>query len=678
MVSLPTVRRPDDDPATGDSPSVPVGAAPANQILRDPAAVTGLLTALVESSDDAIVAKDLDGTIRAWNPAAERIFGYREDEAVGRSILLVIPAERHHEEATILATLRRGDRIDHFETERVRKDGRRIVISASISPIRDAAGGIIGIAKIARDITSARQAEVAQTTLAAIVELSDDAIIGKRLDGTIVAWNAAAERMFGYTADEIVGRSILTLLPLARHPEEKRLMAALRNGDRIGHFETERLAKDGTLIPVSLSVSPIKDATGKIVGAAKIARDISIRRGLQRERDDVLARERAARAEAEAANRSKDAFLATVSHELRTPLSPILAWARMIGDGRIGPDRVARGITAIERSGRALAQLIDDLLDVSRIIAGKMRIEVRPTDLAAVVHAAVDVVRPAAEAKEIEIELQVDATASRVNGDPDRLQQVVWNLISNAIKFSPRGGRVTVGVHEEGGIVAIRVHDTGQGFAPQFQAHLFDRFRQADESITRQHGGLGLGLAIVRHIVELHGGTVRGESPGEQQGATFTVTLPRKPAAVTAAGKDARVPGSSPTEEPRLAGARVLVVDDDPDSNEAVSTMLAIHGAAIRVASSAREALDVLKQWKPDLVVTDIGMPEQDGLSLLQAMRREPELARIPAIALTAYATREDRLRILGAGFLLHLAKPVDADELVASAATVMATFAKR
>ncbi len=672
------MRTTDDDTAAHDRPPAVEPANPG--LLRDPVAVAALLAALVDSSDDAIVAKDLNGIILSWNPAAERIFGYRADEVVGQSITIVIPPERRHEEDTILRTLRGGDRIDHFETERMRKDGRRIVISASISPIRDPAGVIIGIAKIARDITAARQAQVAQATLAAIVESSDDAIIGKRLDGTIVAWNASAEQMFGYTADEIVGRSILTLLPTARHHEEDRIMAALRSGEPIEHFETERLAKDGRLIPVSLSVSPIKDANGAIIGAAKIARDISIRRGLQRERDAVLARERRARAEAEAANRSKDAFLATVSHELRTPLSPILAWARMIGDGKIGPERVARGIAAIERSGRALAQLIDDLLDVSRIIAGKMRIDVRPTDLASVVHAAVDVVRPAAEAKEIELHLEVTPSATRVSGDPDRLQQVVWNLISNAIKFSPRGGRVTVAVRDEGAAVAIVVHDTGQGFAPEFQAHLFDRFRQADESITRQHGGLGLGLAIVRHIVELHGGAVRGESPGEQRGATFTVTLPRKAdASGLAEGKDARLLlGSSLVEAPRLAGTRVLVVDDDPDSNEVVSTILAVHGAAIRVASSAREALDVLKQWKPDIVVTDIGMPEEDGHSLLQAMRREPTLARIPAIALTAYATRDDRLRILGAGFILHLAKPVDAEELVASAATVVSTIGKR
>jgi PAS domain S-box-containing protein len=681
---VPTTKNEPSESRRGESAAVPV-APPASlkpaprELLRDPAAASALLAALVESSDDAIVAKDLNGTILAWNPAAERIFGWRAEEVVGVSILVVIPEERRHEEDTILATMRRGERIQHFETERVRKDGRRITVSVSISPIRDAGGAVIGVAKIARDITATRQAQTAQATLAAIVESSDDAIIGKTLEGVIVAWNEGASRMFGYAAEEIIGRSILTLLPPERHPEEARILGAIRRGERIDHFETERVAKDGRVIPVSLAVSPIKDANGVTVGAAKIARDISMRRGLERERDVVLERERAARAEAEAANRAKDAFLATISHELRTPLSPILAWSRMIREGALGPDKVARGIAAIERSGHALTQLINDLLDVSRIITGKLRIDVRPIDLGAVVHAAVEVVRPAADAKDIHLIAAVDPDAGRIVGDADRLQQVVWNLVSNAIKFTPPGGRVTVRVLDEGARVCIVVEDTGQGFPPEFTPHLFDRFRQADNSITRQHGGLGLGLAIVRHIVELHGGTVRGESPGLNQGATFTAVLPRKAAPPTEDGGDATDPSAAPTEHSaRLAGTRVLVVDDEPDSNDVVSTILTVHGADVRVASSVPQALEVLKSWKPDVVITDIGMPDHDGLSLLSSMRSDRNLARIPALALTAYATREDRLRILGAGFLMHLAKPIAGDELVASVLSVMTTLGKR
>jgi CheY-like chemotaxis protein len=317
---------------------------------------------------------------------------------------------------------------------------------------------------------------------------------------------------------------------------------------------------------------------------------------------------------------------------------------------------------------------------VSRIITGKMRIDVQPIDLGAVVNAAVEVVRPAADAKDIHLVATVDPRAVRVAGDADRLQQVVWNLVSNAIKFTPREGRVTVRVHDEGARVCIVVEDTGQGFRREFQPHLFDRFQQQDSSITRQHGGLGLGLAIVRHIVELHGGTVRGESAGEGQGATFTVVLPRRAAMSSVPdGGDLDVPSAATTaDKSRLAGSRVLIVDDEPDSNDVVSTILSVHGADVRVASSVAQALEVLKSWRPHVVISDIGMPDHDGMSLLASMRRDPTLARIPAIALTAYATREDRVRILGAGFLMHLAKPIAGDELVASIVSVMTTLGKR
>jgi len=670
---------PTDPSAARDGADATRPPPPASPFLRD-----ALLAALVDSSDEAVIAKDLDGTILSWNASAERMLGYRADEMLGRSALVFIPEERHHEEHEQLAVLRRGDRIEHFETQRIRKDGRRIDVSVSVSPIRDDAGTIVAVAKVIRDITGARIAQTLQSTLAAIVESSDDAIIGKTLDGVIMAWNASATRIFGWEALEIVGKSILTLLPPERHPEEATILATLRDGGRIEHFETERVHKDGHRLWVSLSVSPIKDASGRIVGAAKIARDITLRRTLEHEREDMLARERAARSEAEAANRSKDAFLATVSHELRTPLSPIIAWARMLGDGVLSPEKSAKAIATIDRSARALAQLIDDLLDVSRIIAGKMRIEVRPTDLGAVIQSALEVIRPAADAKGIRVQPLLDTETGVILGDPDRLQQVVWNLLSNAVKFTPRGGRVQVILERVNSHVEIAVSDTGQGFDPSFHPHLFDRFRQADGSVTRTHGGLGLGLAIVRHIVELHGGTVHAESPGTDRGATFTVKLPRGIFQRSAGEAERRHPTAAaplpqpPVDPSRLAGVRVFVVDDEPDSNEVVSTILAAYGAEVRVAAGVAQALDGLRAWVPDLVITDIGMPNRDGYALLAAMRRDPKLERVPAIALTAYATRDDRLRILGAGFQLHLTKPIDAEELVASVANVTTTFGKR
>ena len=641
---------------------------------RDPQAIRAMLAAIVESSEDAIVAKDLEGTILAWNRAAERTFGYTEAEVLGLPITILLPEERLTEEDLILATLRRGERIEHFETERVRKDGKRIHVSLSISPIHDAAGTVVGIAKIARDISFARQAQTAQATLAAIVASSDDAIVGKTLDGVIRTWNAAAERIFGYAPDEIIGKSITTLLPIERLAEEETIVATLLRGERIEHFETERIRKDGRRIQVSLSVSPIRDARGTIVGAAKIARDVTLRRALERERDDLLARERSARAEAEALNRAKDAFLATISHELRTPLSPILTWTQLLRHGRLDAEKSDRALAAIERSARSQTQLIDDLLDVSRIVSGKLRIQVRPIDLVAVIHAAVEVVRPAAEARRIDLHLALDARAGAFVGDPERLQQVVWNLLSNAVKFTPESGAVDISLRADVRAVEIAVRDTGQGFDPSFRPYIFERFRQAEGGTTRQHGGLGLGLAIVRHLVELHGGTVEAESDGEGRGATFTVRLPIR-APVRAAGEALRLPESALLDGgdyPALNGVRLLVVDDERDSTDVVATLLESLGAEVQTASGAAEALERMGLWKPDLVVTDIGMPGTDGYALLAAMqRREARLGRIPVIALTAFATRDDHVRILAAGFQLHVTKPIDPMELVNAIANV-------
>ena len=377
-----------------------------------------------------------------------------------------------------------------------------------------------------------------------------------------------------------------------------------------------------------------------------------------------------ARAAAEAASRAKDAFLATVSHELRTPLSPILAWSRMLRQGTLGEEKARRALEAIERCARSQAQLVEDLLDVSRIITGKLRLDVRPVPLAPVVQAAVEVVRPAAEAKGLELQVVLDAEFGTVTGDPERLKQVVWNLASNAVKFTPTGGQVEVRLARVDGRVEIRVSDTGQGIPPDFLPQIFQRFEQADSTSTRAHGGLGLGLAIVRHIVELHGGTVHAESPGEGQGAVFTVALPLA-VAQTAGEVERRPPkrsapasqhGSAP-----LDGLRVLVVDDEPDNNEVVGTLLSSCGAEVRLAGSARQAVEMLGRWKPDVLVTDIAMPDQDGCDLLATIRsQEGEPAEILAVALTAYASKEDRIRLLSAGFQAYVAKPVDATELTA------------
>jgi signal transduction histidine kinase/ActR/RegA family two-component response regulator len=406
------------------------------------------------------------------------------------------------------------------------------------------------------------------------------------------------------------------------------------------------------------------------------------RRNVERERVELLKREQSARAEAEEANRLKDEFLATLSHELRTPLTSILGWARLLQTNNFDESAVTRALEIIERNARAQNQLIDDLLDTSRIITGKLRLDVRSVDLASVITAATDSVRPAAEAKEIHLQMLLDPQAGPVSGDPDRLQQVVWNLVSNAIKFTPKKGRVQVRLERVDSHVEIIVADTGNGIAPEFLPHVFDRFRQADQATTRVHGGLGLGLSIVRQLVELHGGSVGVESKGEGQGTTFTVSLPLLPMRVEPASNLLRVHPTARSGAvalacpPELDGLRVLVVDDEPDTRELLLAVLISCGAEVVPAASAGEALDRIVQEQFDVLITDIGMPEEDGYSLIEQVRRLPadRGGAVPAAALTAYARTEDKVRALRSGFQIHIAKPVEPDELVA----VVANLAKR
>jgi PAS domain S-box-containing protein len=385
--------------------------------------------------------------------------------------------------------------------------------------------------------------------------------------------------------------------------------------------------------------------------------------------------------EAREANRLKDEFLATVSHELRTPLTAILGWAHMLRTGQFDGKSTASAFETIERNARAQAQLIEDLLDVSRIITGKLRIDVRPVDPNSFIEAAVEAVRPAAEAKGVRLQKVMDTGLATVSGDPVRLQQVVWNLLSNAIKFTPRGGRVQLRLERINSHVEIAVSDTGAGIAPDFLPHVFDRFRQADQKITRQHSGLGLGLAIVRHLVELHGGSVRAESRGEGYGSTFTVLLPAAPVYTPEASEERVHPAARETLPAfgcpdRLDGLRVLVVDDEQDTREMLKAGLGHCGAEVTTAGSAAEAFAELQKSPPDVLISDIGMPDEDGYALMRKVRELPAAqgGKVPAIALTAYARTEDRLQALRAGYQMHVTKPVELTELAA----VVASLAKR
>ena len=424
--------------------------------------------------------------------------------------------------------------------------------------------------------------------------------------------------------------------------------------------------------------------------AERTAADLRAAAEELRRRDDerlrLLAAEREARADAEAANRSKDEFLATLSHELRTPLNAILGWAQLLRMGVLPADEAAQGMETIERNAKSQAQLVDDLLDLSRIISGKLRVELRPVDLVAVVEGALDSVRPAAEAKGISVIPVLDAHAGPVAGDAGRLQQVAWNLLSNAIKFTPRGGRVDVWLRSSGPDAELTVSDNGAGISPGFLPHVFDRLRQGDGSTTRHHGGLGLGLAIVRHLVELHGGTVSADSHGEGRGSTFTIRLPRAaPAHVEAAegtgpggGDHAShdTPRASARKEMRIVeGVKVLVVDDEPDARQVIRIGLEQRGATVQTAASVEEALAALvRLGPPDVLLCDIGMPGEDGYSLIRRLRQfgDAEGGNVPAVALTAYARAEDRDRALAAGFQAHVPKPVEPARLAEAVAVVL------
>jgi PAS domain S-box-containing protein len=988
------------------------------------------LSTIIESADDAVITKTLEGVITSWNKGAERIFGYTAEEAVGHPVTMLIPEDHPDEEPSILARLRRGERIEHYETVRVRKDGTLVDISLTVSPIRGPDGRIIGASKIARDITERRRAEMAlRLSERELSDFFENAVVGLHwvgADGTILRANRAEMEMLGYAPEEYLGHHIAEFhadrgvisdilrrlqagevlreyparlrckdgsikhvlidssvrweggefvhtrcftrdvterkeadrelmerarlsalgadvglaltqrdaLPemlnacaeamvhhldaafarvwtlneeeqvlelrasaglythldgphsrvpvgkykigliaeeraphltndvphdprvsdhewaeregmvafagyplvvadrlvgvmalFARQPlteatlqamssvangialgiERKRAEEELREqaeiietvnrvgqtvaaeldqhklvqavtdaateitGARFGsffynvldergesymlytlsgvprsafaHFPMPRntdifaptFKGEGTvLIPdvkkdprygknspyygmpeghlpvVSYLAVPVVSRSGEVLGglffghpeegvfterAARIVEGLAAQAAVAMDNARLFDAAQRARAEAEQvaaekerlyheareSNRLKDEFLATVSHELRTPLTAILGWSHMLRTGQFAGGDAAKALETIERNARSQAQLIDDLLDVSRIITGKLRIDVRPVDPNSFIESAIEAVRPAAEAKGVRVQRIMDTGVVSVTGDPVRLQQVIWNLLSNAIKFTPRGGRVLVRMERVNSHVEITVSDTGAGISPEFLPHVFDRFRQADQRTTRQHGGMGLGLAIVRHLVELHGGTVRAESEGEGQGATFTVLLPVAPV-YQAEASGARVHPAARDTMPsfdcadRLDGLRVLVVDDEPDTRELLKAGLGQCGAEVTEAGSAAEALAAISTDAPDLLISDIGMPDEDGYDLIRRVRElsAESGGKVPAIALTAYARTEDRLQALRAGYQMHVTKPVEMAELVAVAASLV------
>jgi PAS domain S-box-containing protein len=817
------------------------------------------LAAIVESSDDAIITKTLESIITSWNRGAERIFGYRAEEAIGQSILMLIPADRQAEEERILSRLKAGQRIEHYETVRRRKDGTLLDISLTISPLKDASGRIIGASKIARDITERKHAEqVIQDRSERLNLALDAAQLGDwEWDATtdVVTFSERAAEIFGipsgphmtwtqmrellheedqerarlavekaiversdydieYRLIQPSGRQIWVaakgrasynqqgqargiigiVQDITERKQERAQLEAEREAletinhvgqmlsaeldldklvqaltdaateitgahfgsffynvldkqggaymlytlsgvprEHFSHFPMPRATDlfgptfrgegvvriadvkqdprygknspyygmpEGHLPVTSYLAVPVVSRSGEVIGGLffghpapevfterheRIVAGLAGQAAIAMDNARLYESTRRAREEAETANRLKDEFLATVSHELRTPLNAIFGWARMLRSGKLDAASIAHAVETIERNAKAQEQIIEDILDVSRIITGKIRLDVSPVEIAPVIEAAVDSLRPTAEARGVRFQTVLDTNSNLVLGDAGRLQQIVWNLLSNAIKFTPKGGRIQVSLERINSHIEIHVSDTGQGINKEFLPYVFERFRQADNSTTRKYGGLGLGLAIVRHLVELHGGSVSADSPGEGLGAIFTIRLPL--AVVREGGNQLNQPyasrfhqaiaGDVPLEfRGELEGVRVLVVDDEVDARDLLTIILEQCGAEVRAEGSTTQALAALKQWRPDVLVSDIGMPGRDGYELIQEVRSldASQGGDTPAIALTAYARSEDRLKALRSGFQTHVAKPVEPTELAATIAGLVRT----
>jgi PAS domain S-box-containing protein len=504
-----------------------------------------------------------------------------------------------------------------------------------------------------------------QTTLMSI----GDGVIAVDVEERVRSINPVAAALTGWPEEEAVGRpvtEVFNILSEDRTPvEDAPVTKAIREGVFTGNIRFILVTKTGLEVVVEDGAAPIRDQQGQITGAVVVFRDIRERQRHEQEREESLGRERAMRAEAERLSQLKDEFLATLSHELRTPLNAISGWSHLLLTAKLDGEASARALETIRRNVRAQAQIVDDLLDASAIIAGKLRLEMQDVDADDGLRGALESVRPAAEARGIQLVYLPTASPAVVKADPARLQQIAWNLLSNAIKFTDVGGSVTLRLGREGGQVVISVSDTGCGIAPEFLPHVFDRFSQADGSIKRAHSGLGLGLALVRHLTEMQGGMVEAESAGEGRGATFTVRLPA--ASPRAAESDASYPGL--LRHTVLAAVEVLLVDDDVEACQLFETILGQYGAQVTCLTSGKEALERLESERPDLLIFDIAMPELDGYELMSQLRARG--VKTPAIALTAHARLEERMRALAAGFQMHISKPVEPRELVMAAASL-------
>jgi PAS domain S-box-containing protein len=629
------------------------------------------LAAIVESSEDAVISKNLDGIIETWNKAAERVFGYTAEEVVGKSITILIPSDRVDEESTILGRIRQGERIEHFETSRRHKDGTLFNVSLTISPIKNEQGQVIGASKIVRDITENKKAEEQlKRALAfdeAVMSSMGEGLYTVDSEGRVTFMNPAAQRLFGWTLQELIGNKMHAATHHTRRDgspflaEDCAGLRVLREGITLSEFEDVFIRKDGTFFDVVYSSSPLRDESGAITGLAVVFRDTSEHKLAEKERASLLAREQQARADAEEANRLKDEFLATLSHELRNPLNVVIGYAEILRRSNESQSHafVVKAADTIRRNALAQAQLVSDLLDLSRLQMGKVSLNLQPVSLSTIITDAVETVRTEAKAKRISLNIDIDPEILVIEGDPVRLGQIAWNLLNNAVKFTCVDGAVKITLTRDGDDARLVVEDDGQGVSPEFLPHVFEIFRQADASSARRQGGMGIGLALVKQLAELHDGRVSAESKGVGTGARFSVWIPLyKPGVSGLASERTGATGA-------LRKKFILVVDDSPETTEMLGKLLQLEGAFVESARSGAEALDIARRKNFDLVVSDISMPEMDGYQLLQKLRELPSMANVPALALTGYGRGADVERALEEGFAEHLTKPLDLDQLL-------------
>ena len=615
---------------------------------------------MIDALPVAVYATDAQGRLTHFNPAVVDLSG-RVPELGTDSWCVSWKLSRPdgtplpHDERAMALSLKEGRAVRGPETIAERPDGKRIWFMPYSTPLSDAEGRVVGGINMLLDITERKQGEQAAALLSAIVDSSDDAIISKDLNGTITSWNQSAERLFGYSAEEAIGQSITMLIPVDRRDEEAEILDRLKRGERVDHFDTIRIRKDGTSIHISLTISPVRDSGGRIVGASKIARDITSRKEME--------------AALKEADRRKDEFLATLAHELRNPLAPIRNAVQILKAKGPPDPELKWGRDVIDRQVQVMARLLEDLLDVSRISRNRLELRKERVELVTVVEAALETSRPVIEAGSHELTVTFPPEAIHLEADPVRLAQVLANLLNNAAKYTAEGGRIRLRAERQGSDVIVSVKDNGIGITAELLPRVFDIFAQSPRALVRSPGGLGIGLSLVKGLVELHGGSVEARSEGTGRGSEFVVRLP------VAVAKP--LPAATPPEEdgePKpVTKCRILIVDDNQDSADSLAMLLKITGYEVGTAYDGEQAVEAAGTLRPDVVLLDIGMPKLNGYEACWRIRQQPWGQGMFLIALTGWGQEEDRRRTEEAGFNQHMVKPVDPAALMKLLASLSA-----